>query len=119
MHRTLINHHYFYLLLLLVSFFILPQEVFASETGGDLPYESWLEDLRDSITGPFALGISVIGTVVSFIALIFGGDDMKSWVRVLLVIVLIAAMALGANDYIARYAGAGAEFSTNTIKNNV
>ena len=44
----------FYLgLLALLAFFVLaPHTAFASEgTGGSLPYESWLTNLRNSVTG--------------------------------------------------------------------
>ena len=63
-------------LLLLLAFFLLtPQQAFASVgTGGSLPYESWLTNLRNSVTGPVAFALSIIGIVVAGGVLIFGGD---------------------------------------------
>jgi len=53
----------FYLgLFALLAFMMLaPHPAFASEgTGGSLPYESWLTNLRNSVTGPVAFALSII-----------------------------------------------------------
>lgn len=42
--------------------------------GGGLPYESWLNNLRQSVTGPVAFALSIIGIVVAGGVLIFGGE---------------------------------------------
>ena len=61
--------------LLMVLFLLSPQHAFASEgTGGSLPYESWLTNLRNSVTGPVAFALSIIGIVIAGGVLIFGGD---------------------------------------------
>ncbi|OQW86254.1 MAG: conjugal transfer protein TrbC, partial [Rhodoferax ferrireducens] len=63
------------LLLLPAFIFMAPQHAFASTgTGGSLPYESWLSSLQDSVTGPVAFALSIIGIVVAGGVLIFGGD---------------------------------------------
>lgn len=62
-------------LVLLAITFLAPQHVFASTgTGGSLPYESWLTSLQNSVTGPVAFAISIIGIVIAGGVLIFGGD---------------------------------------------
>ena len=59
---------------------LTPHAAFASEgTGGALPYESWLTNLRNSVTGPVAFSIALIGIVVAGGVLIFGGDSMPSF----------------------------------------
>ena len=41
------------LFLFLAFIFLAPQHAFASTgTGGSLPYESWLTNLQNSVTGP-------------------------------------------------------------------
>jgi type IV secretion system protein VirB2 len=42
--------------------------------GGALPYETWLVSLRNSVTGPVAFTLSIIGIVVAGGILIFGGE---------------------------------------------
>ncbi|MBS0552486.1 MAG: TrbC/VirB2 family protein, partial [Proteobacteria bacterium] len=50
------------LLALLALVLLAPQLALASEgTGGSLPYESWLTNLRNSVTGPVAFTLSLIG----------------------------------------------------------
>ncbi len=53
--------------------FLLPTDVLASAgTGGDLPYEGFLEGLRNSMTGPVAYTISLVAIVTSIATLMFG-----------------------------------------------
>jgi len=86
-------------LLLLLAFFLLtPQQAFASVgTGGSLPYESWLTNLRNSVTGPVAFALSIIGIVVAGGVLIFGGD-LNGFFRTLIFIVLVMALLVGAQN---------------------
>jgi type IV secretory pathway VirB2 component (pilin) len=66
-----------------------PHLALASEgTGGSLPYESWLTNLRNSVTGPVAFALSIIGIVIAGGVLIFGGD-LNAFFRTLVFIVLV------------------------------
>jgi len=76
-------------------------------TGGDLPYESWLESLRSSVTGPVAFTLSLIGIVVAGGALIFGGD-LNGFFRSLIFLVLVMALIIGANNIMSTFFGKGA-----------
>lgn len=76
-------------------------------TGGDLPYESWLESLRNSVTGPVAFTLSIIGIVVAGGVLIFGGD-LNGFFRSLIFLVLIMALIIGANNLMSTFFGKGA-----------
>ncbi|HGJ8671031.1 TPA: TrbC/VirB2 family protein [Neisseria gonorrhoeae] len=49
--------------------------------GGGLPYESWLNNLRQSVTGPVAFALSIIGIVVAGGVLIFGGAEVTAAVQ--------------------------------------
>ena len=96
-------------LLLLLTFFLLtPQQAFASVgTGGSLPYESWLTNLRNSVTGPVAFALSIIGIVVAGGVLIFGGD-LNGFFRTLIFIVLVMALLVGAQNVMGTFFGRGA-----------
>src|SRR5512145_2150353 len=78
-------------LLALLAFLLVPAAAFASEgTGGALPYESWLTNLRNSATGPVAFTLALIGIVVAGGILIFGGE-LNGFFRTLIFIVLVMA----------------------------
>lgn len=65
--------------------------------GGALPYETWLVNLRNSVTGPVAFTLSIIGIVVAGGILIFGGE-LNAFFRTLIFIVLVMALLVGANN---------------------
>lgn len=89
-----------------------PADVLASEgTGGSLPYESWLVNLRNSVTGPVAFALSVIGIVVAGGVLIFGGD-LNGFFRTLVFLVLVMALLIGAQNVMSSFFGRGAEISS-------
>ena len=99
-------------LLLLLAFFLLtPQQAFASVgTGGSLPYESWLTNLRNSVTGPVAFALAMIGIVVAGGVLIFGGD-LNGFFRTLIFVVLVMALLVGAQNMMSSFFGRGAEIA--------
>lgn len=61
----------------------------ASNTG--MPWESPLEKIVNSITGPVAFGVSVLGIVAAGGGLIFGNNDMSGFIKVLVGIVMVIA----------------------------
>ncbi|WP_404361590.1 conjugal transfer system pilin TrbC [Methylotuvimicrobium sp. KM1] len=102
---------YLSLFVLLMAIIILPQPAFASEgTGGSLPYESWLTNLRNSVTGPVAFALSIIGIVVAGGVLIFGGE-LNGFFRTLIFIVLVMALLVGAQNMMGTFFGRGAEIA--------
>jgi type IV secretion system protein TrbC len=100
-------------LFLLLAFFLLSADLtFASEgTGGGLPYETWLTNLRNSVTGPVAFALAIIGIVVAGGVLIFGGD-LNGFFRTLIFIVLVMALLIGAQNILGTFFGRGAEIAT-------
>ncbi len=94
----------------------LPECSFASSTGGSLPYESWLTALQNSVTGPVAIALSIIGIVVAGGVLVFGGD-LNGFFRTLIFIVLVMAFLVGAQNMMSTFFGTGAEiaFIQNSI----
>ncbi len=83
----------------------------ASEgTGGSLPYESWLTNLRNSVTGPVAFALAIIGIVIAGGVLIFGGD-LNGFFRTLVFLVLVMALLVGAQNVMGTFFGRGAEIA--------
>lgn len=78
--------------------------------GGGLPYESWLTNLRNSVTGPFAFTASLIGIVIAGGVLIFGGE-LNAFFRTLVFIVLVMALLVGAQNMMSTFFGRGAELA--------
>ena len=90
---------------------LTPDFAFASEgTGGSLPYETWLTNLRNSVTGPVAFALSMIGIVIGGGVLIFGGD-LNAFFRTLVFIVLVMALLVGAQNMMGTLFGRGAEIA--------
>ena len=103
------NQILFCLVLLLLT--LLPDLALASEgAGGTLPYESWLINLRNSVTGPVAFTLSMIGIVVAGGVLVMGGD-LSGFFRTLIFIVLVLAMLVGAQNMMSNFFGRGAEIA--------
>jgi type IV secretion system protein TrbC len=93
---------------LLAFVFLTSQDVFASAgTGGQLPYESWLTNLRNSVTGPVAFTLSIVGIVIAGGVLIFGGD-LNGFFRTLVFLVLVMAFLVGAQNIMSSFFGQGA-----------
>lgn len=90
--------------------FLLPQALAATGATGGLPYEDWLTDLRNSVTGPVAFSLSIIGIVIAGGVLIFGGD-LNGFFRTLMFLVLVMAFLVGAQNMMANFFGRGAEIA--------
>jgi type IV secretion system protein VirB2 len=103
----------FFSFFLLFAFLLLsPDFTFASEGGGGgLPYETWLTNLRNSVTGPVAFALAIIGIVVAGGVLIFGGD-LNGFFRTLIFIVLVMALLIGAQNILGTFFGRGAEIAS-------
>ena len=99
-------------LFLLVFGLLASGETYASEgVGGTLPYESWLMNLRNSVTGPVAFTLSMVGIVVAGGALVMGGD-LSGFFRTLVFIVLVLAFLVGAQNMMSNFFGRGAEIAS-------
>ena len=98
-----------YQLLLLIGFtFAFASYAHASAAaGGGLPYEAWLTKLQESLTGPVAFSVSLIGIVGAGGVLIFGGE-LNAFLRTLVFIVLVMALLVGANTMMSGLFGTGA-----------
>jgi type IV secretory pathway VirB2 component (pilin) len=98
-------------MVLMALWMLLPEYAAASEgVGGTLPYESWLVNLRNSVTGPVAFSLSLIGIVVAGGVLVMGGD-LSGFFRTLIFIVLVLALLVGAQNMMSNFFGRGAEIA--------
>ncbi len=71
----------------------------ASDTqGGTLPYESWLRSLQQSLTGPVAFSVALIGIITCGATLIFMGGEIGRFMRSMVYIILVMTMLVGANS---------------------
>ncbi len=91
-----------------LAMMIAPNEVHASVGGGgSLPYESWLNNLQASVTGPVAFALAIIGIVVAGGVLIFGGE-LNAFFRTIIFVVLVMALIIGAQNMMSTFFGRGA-----------
>jgi len=100
----------FGVLAFLLAFLLMPEMALASTgTAGGLPYEGFLTNLRNSMTGPVGYTISLIGIIASGVGLIFGGD-LNGFFRAIIMLVLVVALVIGANSMMSSFFG-GAELT--------
>ncbi len=95
------------LLVLLIFFAGTPHAMASAAQGGGLPYETWLTNLRQSMTGPVAFTLSIVGIVAAGGVLIFGGE-LNAFVRTLIFIVLVMGLLVGAQNMMSSFFGQGA-----------
>jgi len=92
----------------LVMFMAMTGPVWAGTAGGNLPFTSSMNTLKDGISGPFLLSASIIMIVVTCLMLAFGefGDGFKKIIN----IVLWLSIAFGAVAFVTTMFGTGAVF---------
>lgn len=91
----------------------------ATGTGGGLAYEGWFTTLRTSLTGPFAVTLSLVGILGAGATLIFGSAEFNGFLKSLLFIILIISLLVGANNLLSSVTGAGALISPELIDASV
>ncbi|MBI4723812.1 MAG: TrbC/VirB2 family protein [Rhodomicrobium sp.] len=96
------------LMALLVLLILLPDQALAASTGGGgLQWETPLQKIRDSITGPVAYAVSLMGIVVTGAILVFGGE-INEFVRRIIMLVLVVSLMVFATDLLSTLFNAGA-----------
>lgn len=89
---------FFFLVLAIIA---LP--TIASASG--MPWDTGLNKIVDSISGPVAGAISLLAIIAAGAGLIFKGDDMGSFIKTLLFIVIVAAVIVGASTILGLVGG--------------
>lgn len=78
-----------------------------ASSGGSLPWESPLQQIQQSITGPVAGFIALAAVAIAGGMLIFGGE-LNDFARRLMYVVLVAGILLGATQIVALFGTTGA-----------
>lgn len=92
---------------LLLALVILDPAFASTSGGGNLPWESPLQQIQQSITGPVAGFIALAAVAVAGGMLIFGGE-LNDFARRLMYVVLVAGILLGATQIVALFGSSGA-----------
>jgi type IV secretion system protein VirB2 len=89
---------------------LVPMAAHAATGGGGLPWETPLVTLSNSISGPVAYGLSLIGLVVSGGVLIFMGGELNHFARIVVQVVLVISFIIAGKNTMSTFGwGAGAE----------
>ena len=81
-----------------------------ASSGGGLPWESPLQQIQQSITGPVAGFIALAAVAIAGGMLIFGGE-LNDFARRLCYIALVGGVLLGATQIVALFGSTGASIS--------
>lgn len=79
----------------------------AGSGGGSLPWESPLQQIQQSITGPVAGFIALAAVAIAGAMLIFGGE-LNDFARRLCYVALVGGVLLGATQIVALFGATGA-----------
>lgn len=96
------------MLFVVAALLLIPDFAHAAGAGGSgMPWESPLQKLVDSLTGPVAIGISILCILGAGLALAFGGE-ITGFVRTMIVIVLVVAVIVFAAGFLTQLTGKSA-----------
>lgn len=96
---------------LLAIILLIPELAEASTAGGGgLPWETPLQTLSNSIKGPVAFTISLLGLVGCGAALIWGGE-INEFIRRFIMLVLVISLLVFASNILSNLFGVGAVIS--------
>ncbi|MDA9448299.1 conjugal transfer protein [Bradyrhizobium sp. CCBAU 21360] len=98
---------------MLLALLILDPAFASTSGGGNLPWESPLQQIQQSITGPVAGFIALAAVAVAGGMLIFGGE-LNDFARRLMYVVLVAGILLGATQIVALFGASGASIGDVT-----
>ena len=95
----------------------MPTAGWAAGAGGaGLPWEAPLTTLANSVSGPVAYGLSILGIVGVGGFLIFAGGMLGDLLRGVLFVVLVIAMVIASKNTLQAFGfGAGAEVTKSEI----
>jgi type IV secretion system protein TrbC len=108
-----------YRMLTIISMWLLvglvlcaPRTAHAATGGAGLPWETPLTTLSNSVTGPVAYAVSLIGIVGAGGILIFAGGQVNEFLRAVLFCVLVIAFIIAAKNTLTSFGfAAGAEIT--------
>lgn len=90
---------------------------FASEQG--MPYESVLNSIKESLSGPVAQAVALIGIIGSGCMLIWGGE-ISGFLKSIIYVVLVVSLIIGANTLLEKFGSSkGAEIAFEPVPAHV
>ncbi|MGM4915549.1 conjugal transfer pilin TrbC [Rhizobium sp. 768_B6_N1_8] len=98
--------------------FSVSEPALASSGGGGLPWESPLQQIQQSITGPVAGFIALAAVAIAGAMLIFGGE-LNDFARRLCYVALVGGVLLGATQIVALFGATGASIGEYHAKAGV
>ena len=96
---------YRYPLLLCVMLLIGAATVAQAATTTGLPWESAMDTIKESLTGPIPLAISLIGICIAGGTLIFGGE-LGQFARSAVMLTMVIALLVGSGSILTTLFGA-------------
>jgi type IV secretory pathway VirB2 component (pilin) len=119
--RTFLSSPYFlFTLLAVILFFCAIHSAHASDAaagaGTGLPWEGPLSKIRQSISGPVAFVISLLGLIACGATLIWGGE-VSEFLRRIIYLVLVISLIVFANTILTGVLFSGAMVPSNTTIN--
>ena len=113
--KSLFTYKNLFILLSLIAFMCLVNAGWCGTTsGGDMPWESGLEKLKKSITGPVATGIALAGIVGCGCGLAFGGE-MNQVMKTMIVLVIVVCVIILANKLLSAFTDSGAVLPADSV----
>ena len=85
---------------------------------GSFSYEKVLTQFSDSISGPVAVSVCIIGLAAGGFAMIFGGD-LQGWLKTLLFCVFIIGCIAGAAAIVQKLGLTGASIIVSSALNKI
>ena len=114
MYSTIKPQQFLFLAFLALFCLFFTEPSFASSSGS-LPWDSAMDKLKESITGPVAMAIALIGIVVAGGMLIFGGELGEFARRAIMLVLVLALIVVGNKVLSAFYSNTGAVISFNQM----
>ena len=81
--------------------------------GGGLPWETPLQNVQQSLTGPVAKGVALVAIVGAIGTLLFLHAEMNQFTRVIVFVVLGIGTLVGANAFLSGSGAQGAEVTSS------
>lgn len=94
---------------------VFTDSAFASSGGHGLPWESPLQQIQQSITGPVAGFIALAAVAIAGAMLIFGGE-LNDFARRLCYVARVGGVLLGATQIVALFGATGASIGEGHAK---
>jgi type IV secretory pathway VirB2 component (pilin) len=82
--------------------------------GGGLPWETPLQNVQQSLTGPVAKGVALVAIVGALGTLLFLHAEMNQFTRVIVFVVLGIGTLVGANAFLSGSGAQGAEITSTS-----